>query len=561
MDRNIENQVTSFPSHRNRYFFNRILLLAFAAILLAVFLAHLTDGLWDDAYFFKRIAHNFVTIGTLTWNPGELPVYGITAQLFLLPAVAVYLLSATHYIILIKLFLAVCLWGAFFLSLKILNRAAKGESSVEHSGALLLFGFSLPPVLVTVNSGMETAAALFLITLSLLILFTGSNRAGQPLRLGLIAVLIYLIRPDAILLVLGVALIWFWRNNFARFLKISLIAGSGVVAFLFLFSKYYGTALPLSFYLKSAPLTGYYTHFLSIARRVKLFHFTQFIYYSAPFLLISLFRRDRRVLALVGGSLVFVLYHLLSTVEVMGMMARFYLPALMPIVLAASLTLPEFCRKAKTQILTALLLLYSIAGYVLLARSVLKEISPWLLLVYLISLGLIVAGARFKRKIFSYFSIILLVCGILVFRLPFKVIVHTDEKIVLSQVDRFTVWRGIKTLRRSFREPIHIYHSEIGVPGVLFLNSRVTDLSGLMNRRMTLGHLPFDSLCSEDQPEAIFLPHKNYRELNRQILRSACLAKYTRVVSKSSSPLYIRNDLLPVYREKQKVLFRDYKYP
>lgn len=536
-------------------------MLAFAAILVIVFLAHFTDGLWDDAYFFKRIAHNFVTNGTLAWNQGESPVYGITAQLFLLPAVAVYLLSAAHYIILIKLFLAMCLWGTFLLSLKILNRTAKGGFSTKGSRVLLLFAFSLPPMLVTVNSGMETAAALCLIALFLLMLFTGNNRADRPFRLGLVAVFIYLIRPDAILLVLGVAFIWFWGKDFTRFLKIIGTAGIGIAVFLVLFSQYYGTALPLSFYLKSTSFTLYDPHFLSIARRVKLFHFSQFLYYSAPFLLISLFRRERAVFALLGGSLIFVLYHLLNTVEVMGMMARFYLPTFLPLVLAATLSLPEFFRRVKAWISPALLVLYLIAGYLLLAHSVLREISFCLLFIYLLSLALIVSGVRFKRDIFSYLSIALLVGGILLFQFPGKPLIGSDDEIVISQTDRFTVWRGIKTLRRAFREPLHIYHSEIGVSGVLFLNSRVTDLSGLMNKRMTLRHLPFDSLCRQDQPEAIFLPHKNYRELNRQILHSACLRNYTRVVPESSSPLYIRNDLLQVFREKQNELPGSQDFP
>jgi hypothetical protein len=48
-----------------------------------------------------------------------------------------------------------------------------------------------------------------------------------------------------------------------------------------------------------------------------------------------------------------------------------------------------------------------------------------------------------------------------------------------------------------------------------------------------------------DRPPAIFLPHKNYRDLNEEIAQSHCLGGYRRVVERSSSALYVRRDLYP----------------
>ena len=43
--------------------------------------------LLDDAYMFQRYAHNLLAGHGIAWNPGGDAVYGLTAPLFLVPAV------------------------------------------------------------------------------------------------------------------------------------------------------------------------------------------------------------------------------------------------------------------------------------------------------------------------------------------------------------------------------------------------------------------------------------------------------------------------------------------
>ena len=52
-----------------------------------------------------------------------------------------------------------------------------------------------------------------------------------------------------------------------------------------------------------------------------------------------------------------------------------------------------------------------------------------------------------------------------------------------------------------------------------------------------------ESWMDESRPEAIFLPHRNYRRLNAEIEGSDCFSGYRRVVDRSASPLHIRRDL------------------
>jgi hypothetical protein len=114
---------------------------------------------------------------------------------------------------------------------------------------------------------------------------------------------------------------------------------------------------------------------------------------------------------------------------------------------------------------------------------------------------------------------------------------------VARQIDRQTTVRGIRALRACIAEPLHIYHSEIGVPGVMFQRSTVTDMAGIMDQEIALHGLDFDARCGRDRPAAIFLPHRNYRALREQIARGTCIRGYRRVVRDSNSPLYVRVDL------------------
>jgi len=126
---------------------------------------------------------------------------------------------------------------------------------------------------------------------------------------------------------------------------------------------------------------------------------------------------------------------------------------------------------------------------------------------------------------------------------------YSDEQFLALHTARYTVYRGLDVLRACFGDALHVYHSEVGVPGLRFAHGKVTDLAGLLSPAWLFRETSFDQACATQRPEAIFLPHKNYVGLNREIRASQCIAGYTQVVQKSSSPLFLRNDLLPRFRE------------
>lgn len=106
---------------------------------------------------------------------------------------------------------------------------------------------------------------------------------------------------------------------------------------------------------------------------------------------------------------------------------------------------------------------------------------------------------------------------------------------------------GIEVIRRCFSEPLQIMHSELGIPGVLFPESRILDFTGLANPAVAQSRFDFEQLCETSRPEFIFRPHVTHQRLNRELDHSACLAQnYVRVRAPrySSCPLHVRRDLL-----------------
>ena len=41
------------------------------------------SNVWDDAYIFVRYSENVLTYWTVAWNPGDIPTFGLTSNLFL----------------------------------------------------------------------------------------------------------------------------------------------------------------------------------------------------------------------------------------------------------------------------------------------------------------------------------------------------------------------------------------------------------------------------------------------------------------------------------------------
>ena len=90
--------------------------------------------------------------------------------------------------------------------------------------------------------------------------------------------------------------------------------------------------------------------------------------------------------------------------------------------------------------------------------------------------------------------------------------------------------------------------SSPGAGKTTLLEHTIRDLAGLWSPEWLFrGAASVDDLCRRDRPDAIFLPHRNYAGLNRELIASDCLKNYVRVTEASSSPLYVRADHAQTY--------------
>ncbi len=499
--------------------------LAVAVVAAAALLLRLHLPPYDDAFFFLRFARNLVDHGVFAWNPAEGPVHGLTSQLFGLATVLVHLVAGPYTVLASRLLLAASLPLAAWLLLR------AGGRPVPVTLALCS-----PVALATIASGLETATVLAFGALWLAAV-ERQQRAPDAV-VGALLVGGYLLRPDTVLLTAPVLVL-------DRRWRALVVAGAGLALTLGVLHIVYGSALPLSFGVKSglADLTG--PDFLARCRQAKLRHALYFALVAWP-LLVAALNGGRRILRILLPAALFVGYHLFLTVDIMGLHARFFAPALPWLALAAS---DHRSRRALVAVVggLAVVLVFAVGLDALPPDQgwAIGRVSPWSTAAWVVAVLVAAApgpawpGGRLSLVASAGLLGIALGDG----RLPDRV--PDDDGYAAALSGEVTSWRGAERLRRCVGEDLSLFHSEIGVLGVMFPDARITDLGGLMTPAAQLDDL--SALCDARAPDAIFLPHRNYRRLNARLAQSGCILGYTQVTEGGSSPLWLRDDHLAAW--------------
>jgi len=506
---------------------------------------------YDDAFFFGRFARNLLEHGVYAWNVQDGPVHGNTSQLFQLLVTGVYAVAGAHTVAATRALLGVSLVAAALA----LGRRGPGSGGRWLTAALAL---ASPAALATSVSGMETAVALLLAAL-----FLAALSLGRGVLAVALAVALFAARPDTALLTLGSLALWSPdAQTTARTLPVAPrsvgLAGAalaGMLALLGLYRLAYGTAFPLSFYLKSGLTEVYDADFLALSREAKLRHLNYFLLSAGP-LMALIARAPGRCWRLAAPAGIFLGYQLVFTVDVMGLHGRFFVPALpwLAAAAAAGVTAPGRWWTAGVG-----WGLFGVAGVAAWRTGWLPgetgwaigRVSAWSCVAAWV--GGVVVLAPGQRRFALRGALVLVVAGAGVIASAPEARwrasgVLTDAGYARGLIQQTTSWRGLNQVARCLGTDVHVYHSEIGVPGVLLVDGRITDLGGLMNPGLVLEGADVDAVCVGDRPDAIFLPHRNYTALNAVLTEGDCLGDYTRVVKKSSSPLYVRTDRLEQYR-------------
>ena len=512
---------------------------------------------WDDSYFFKRIGLNILQHGAAAWNVADGPVYGNTSQSFQLVALVPLLIDADHYIAIIKLLSALSLVGLFALYARAARTLTAGGSPADQAQALgvAVLAASAPYVLLLIHSGMESCLSFVVIALNLLAIHRGAATRREAALVVASTLLVYLTRPDAVAISLvSMALYHGLRDRRVPW-RILLLCGLALAAVLGLCQLYFGTPFPLAFYLKSRALTVYTAEFVRLDHVYKVRNLFGLLVMAAPLVYAAAHGRSAWTVAGLASFALFSVYHYFSTIEVMGSYARFYLPGLVPLALAAIEAAPRLRERSRLPVTVLFCALYAL-GVLYLYRhrliydhknQLISRVAGDLYVGYALAATVLLIGARLRAGLAAALAgVPILIAAVTGLASPAPRL-HSDRDLLDRHIERPTTLRGIRAVEACIPQPLHLYHTEIGVPGVLFPDSTVTDMAGLMDIDIALHGMDFDARCTRDRPEVIFLPHRNYRSLRDQIARGSCIRDYQRVVRDSSSPLYIRKDLLATF--------------
>ena len=214
--------------------------LGFAGALCVVYLSSVGDGLWEDGWFVERFAYNFWHHHTFSWNVADGPCYGMTSQTLQVVGTLLYVIAPGH----LALALKAALFASLLVALIVLARLAPDGDALLPCAV----GLSLSLFLEVAQSGLETTFAVLSVALAIAVIRKGTS----PPKIAGVTLALYLTRPDAIVIPL-VLLLGQRREIRTR----SLVAvGVGLALLLGVFRLYYGTALPLPFYVKTHGLTS-----------------------------------------------------------------------------------------------------------------------------------------------------------------------------------------------------------------------------------------------------------------------------------------------------------------
>ena len=326
---------------------------AATAALLVLFAVLVLRRAWlsDDAYITFRTVDNFINGYRLTWNPGE-RVQAYTHPLWMMALSVFYFFTREIYFTSIFLSIALSLAAVSLLPARIARTrtgAALGLAALALSNAFVDYS----------TSGLENPLSHLLLAVFAVLLFSLPRTPRSLLWLSGVASLAAVNRLDSVLIYAPALLMaWLETDDKKKGLLMG-IAGQAPLLLWELFSiVYYGFPFPNTYYAKlytgipQAELTrqGMY-YFLNSLERDPLT-----LAEIAFGLIAALLNREKRGLALGGGTALYLLY----IVRIGGdfMSGRFFtLPLLSAVILISRLDASNLSKTAFYTLLTGMLLL------------------------------------------------------------------------------------------------------------------------------------------------------------------------------------------------------------
>lgn len=450
---------------------------------------------WDDAYFFGRYADNFWEVGNWAWNVNDTPEYGLTSIAYggfvLVMRMVGGPMAAT-------LWLGSLAWGlvaVFFVYRLVKSTPRSGHPHTRLAGIFILIsaGLFIPQLTTHFTSGMDTMLAVAYMA-GYLLLFKRWETKLSPSKgmvLGLIGALAYAVRPELLLFSIGLPLAtWIWskrklNRTQARYLM--LFTACFVLGEVFIISEIVSDPLPMAFSAKAG--FAYGDSFRTMYRMFSLEQLGWFLLWNLiPFTMIGLgvstgFRNwwqrmspvDR---GLAIGLVIYLVCESVLVLQVMGYQQRFFMPIL-PVVYYLAVKSLSIYLNAHTDLFTQ--------GDIKFKAGV-KIVSLLGLGVALLGISWLKRPANLSRD-WGKFEI-----------------QHIYQAIGEHNWPLLQEWD-------EFPDDLSIASTELGIPGALHPKKRIEDLSGLHSSEIEHGTNVHWLL--QLAPDVIYLPHPDYREMNR----------------------------------------------
>ena len=459
-----------------------------ACLVLAIGLASPLLGpeptVWDDAYMFGRYAHNLVTHGALSWDPGDEPTYGLTSPFFLLVVVPVRALL-TDEPLRAALLSSLVAGVAFFALIAALVRTTLGGDAVARRAvialAVLPLAGSARMLGAHLTSGMDTTFAMASLAGWLLLVIRGSSAWATGLAGGLA----FGIRPDLCLYTVGVPLSMaaLAPDPVARRRALTMLTLTVAVIALLMTAAwiYFGTALPLPFWVKG---TAYYDESMRVlyvpVRSKMLLAFARGCWPLLAAIVAGAWAVGRRVTGLEAGvllaTLALIVYYLFFALQIMPMEARFYQPVLPALVWLGCRGLVE-AHRANPRALQRVAPLLIVAALLLATVPAARTLA---------------AVARGETHV-----------------APLSI--HESYRALERD------WFGLESFSR-LPDDLVIATTEVGHVAALNPGKSIVDLSGLNDTGLALGRTSVHELLDRRRPDLVYVPHDDYRRLRAEIL-------------------------------------------
>lgn len=458
--------------------------------------------IFDDSYMFIRYIEHIKSGGGFSWNYGE-PSYGCTSITYTLFLVIFTTIITTFGNFSPESTLQFSAFCMFILSIVFL--VASIFKTISNTWVLLLFVFLLscmlfmPSIYYNIHNALDTMASMFALSwLSYCWLNYASNSDLKRLIFGIISSIVaFEIRPDNGIYALFIPTLTFFyiyhykrdslkTNHLKLFYSIFCFTlGIGLL----LKWIYFGSPLPLSFYIKNNYYySGYIMqHIWNPFIYLKIF-IQEFVWILLlPLILFFNKKNTKQSLIFLLPLLVMVLYYF-SVTQIMGNDARFYIPSL-PILFCGVLVLcsnAEFeIKKLKSPILWLLI------AITFLFPRLLQEVGYKIYKPYIQNKTMLEAEPYLEK--IQYFE-------------------HKKHQ----TLDWNDAIYGVENILSQMNDSLIFAATEYGYLGAKFPRMKIFDLAGLHNKSVALNGFTENEL-KLNHPDFIWMPHFYYTGLYYQL--------------------------------------------